>query len=176
MTSMMTSRRLFIKIGLGGSKNPEILNFLNRMLRPLFHNKSSSSILPTRQPSQTFQPPPSPSQQPSFALLTRQASFAQNDDANIINFSDPDFAASAFTAPPPRRGRGQLRKTPLPTVAEHTDSLATHPAEGGGEGQSPDEAAEAEQENIQVNFIEEQGDWVMLLRQKRPCRKDGTES
>ena len=102
----------------------------------------------------------------SFAPPTRQASFARNDDGQIINFSDADFAASAFTAPPPRRGRGQPRKNPLPTVAEPTDSSATPPAEGGGEGQSPDAAAETGQENIQVNFIEEQGDWVMVLRQK----------
>ena len=44
-------------------------------------------------------------------------------------------------------------------------TLRPHPLQRG-EGQSPDAAAETGQENIQVNFIEEQGDWVMVLRRK----------
>ena len=147
-------------------QKPRNLELFEQNAPPPISRQLSSSIPPTRQPSQTFQPPPPPSRQPLYAPLTIQASFAQNDDANIINFSDADFAASAFTALPTQQGRGRPRKTPLPTVAEHTDSLATPLADGGGEGQSPDAAAEAEQENIQVNFIKEQDDWVMVLRQK----------
>ena len=151
---------------LRGERKPRNFELFDQISPPPVSRQSSPSIPPTRQPSQNFQPPPPPSRQRLFALPTRQASFARNDDAQIINFSDADFAASTFQAPPPQRGRGRPRKNLLPTVAEPTDSSATPPAEGGGEGQSPDAAAETGQENIQVNFIEEQGDWVMVLRRK----------
>ena len=114
---------------LRGEQKPRNFELFEQNALPPVSRQSSSSIPPTRQPSQTFQPPPPTSRQPSFAPPTRQASFARSDDAQIINFSDADFAASAFTAPPPRRGRGRLRKNPLLLLSQLT--LWPHPLRRG---------------------------------------------
>ena len=78
---------------LRGEQKPRNFELFKQVAPPPVSRQSSSAIPPTRQPSQTFPPPPS--RQPSFAPPTRQASFARNNDAQIINFSDADFAASA---------------------------------------------------------------------------------
>ena len=128
-----------------------------------------AQVPPTRAPSVNAPPPTRARSHTS--MPPSPARSLSHTKAPIVTPSDADFAASAFIAPPVKRGRGRPRKiivTPdLPPVPE------TLPAqEGGGvqEGENTQVQGEGVGEDaVNINILN--SEWTVVVKKRKQSHK-----